>query len=47
MYTDWKEEDEIANNLKNCLTSRPLTGLALYTVIGHAVYSKSDPRSII
>ncbi len=45
--TDWKDEDEIAKYLEKLLNKQAFDRSGLIYGIGHAVYSISDPRSII
>ena len=44
---DWKDEDEVTNYLKKLLHKEAFDHAGLIYGVGHAIYSKSDPRSII
>ena len=44
---DWKDEDEVSNYLKKLLHKEAFDHAGLIYGVGHAIYSKSDPRSII
>jgi citrate synthase len=44
---DWKDDDEIVNYLYKILSKQAFDNLGLIYGIGHAVYSLSDPRSVI
>lgn len=44
---DWKDEDEVGNYLKKLLHKEAFDHAGLIYGVGHAIYSKSDPRSII
>jgi citrate synthase len=44
---DWKDEDEVANYLKRILKKEAFDKLGLIYGVGHAIYSKSDPRAEI
>jgi len=44
---DWKDEDEVANYLKKILNKEAFDRLGLIYGVGHAIYSKSDPRAEI
>ena len=44
---DWKDEDEVSNYLKKLLHKEAFDHAGLIYGVGHAIYSKSDPRSVI
>ncbi len=44
---DWKDEDEVASYLRRILQKEEFDRSGLIYGIGHAVYSKSDPRAEI
>lgn len=44
---DWKDEDEVGNYLKKLLHKEAFDHAGLIYGVGHAIYSKSDPRSVI
>lgn len=44
---DWNNEDEIRRYLRRILQREAYDGTGLIYGIGHAVYTKSDPRSVI
>ncbi|MCL2052123.1 MAG: citrate/2-methylcitrate synthase [Lachnospiraceae bacterium] len=44
---DWKDEDEVTNYLKKILNKEAFDRLGLIYGVGHAIYSKSDPRAEI
>ena len=44
---DWKDEEEIARYLKRLLNKDAFDHAGLIYGVGHAVYSKSDPRAVI
>ena len=44
---DWKDEDEIIRYLKRILHKEAFDHLGLIYGVGHAIYSKSDPRAEI
>ena len=44
---DYKDKDEIADYLRKILHGEAFDGKGLIYGIGHAVYSKSDPREVI
>ena len=44
---DWKDEDEVSNYLKRILNKEAFDRLGLIYGVGHAIYSKSDPRAEI
>lgn len=44
---DWKDEDEISHYLKRLLSKDAFDHAGLIYGVGHAVYSKSDPRAVI
>lgn len=44
---DWKDEDEVSNYLEKILKGEAHDGKGLVYGMGHAVYTKSDPRAII
>lgn len=45
--TDYSDKDEIASYLRKILHKEAFDGKGLIYGIGHAVYSKSDPREVI
>ena len=44
---DWKDEDEIAACIRRLLAGDAFDGSGLVYGIGHAVYTKSDPRAVL
>lgn len=44
---DWKDEDEVARYLRRLLNKDAFDHAGLIYGVGHAVYSKSDPRAVI
>ena len=44
---DWSDEDEVASYLEKILKGEAHDGQGLVYGMGHAVYTKSDPRAII
>ncbi len=44
---DWNDEDEIKNYLRKILRREAGDGSGLIYGIGHAIYTKSDPRAVI
>ncbi len=44
---DWKDEDEVAAYLTKILNKEAFDKQGLIYGIGHAIYSKSDPRAVI
>ncbi len=44
---DWKNEDEIAACIRRLLAGDAFDGSGLVYGIGHAVYTKSDPRAVL
>lgn len=44
---DWKDEDEISEYLNALLNKNAFDKAGLIYGIGHAIYSKSDPRAVI
>ncbi len=44
---DWKDEDEVAAYLDKILNKEAFDKTGLIYGIGHAIYSKSDPRAVI
>ena len=44
---DWKDEEEVEAYLDKILNKQAFDGAGLIYGIGHAVYSKSDPRAMI
>lgn len=44
---DWKDEEEVGEYLKKLLHKEAFDHAGLIYGVGHAIYSKSDPRSII
>ncbi len=44
---DWEDEEEVAAYLKKLLTTEAFDHAGLIYGVGHAVYSKSDPRAVI
>ncbi len=45
--TDWKDEDMVSSYLRDLLNKKAFDKAGLIYGIGHAVYSKSDPRAVI
>ncbi len=45
--TDWKDEDQVADYLAKLLHKDAFDHAGLIYGVGHAVYSKSDPRAVI
>jgi len=45
--SDWKNEDEIARCVRRLLAGEAFDGSGLVYGIGHAVYTKSDPRAVL
>ena len=45
--SDWTDEDEVANYLKSLLHKEAFDHAGLIYGVGHAIYSKSDPRAVI
>ncbi|MCM1086841.1 MAG: citrate/2-methylcitrate synthase [Muribaculaceae bacterium] len=45
--SDWKDEEQVGNYLKKLLHKDAFDHAGLIYGVGHAVYSKSDPRAII
>ena len=45
--SDWKDEDEVSNYLTSLLHKEAFDHAGLIYGVGHAVYSKSDPRAVI
>lgn len=44
---DWTDEDEVSNYLRKLLHKEAFDHAGLIYGVGHAVYSKSDPRAVI
>ena len=44
---NWEDEDEVANYLKRLLHKDAFDHAGLIYGVGHAIYSKSDPRAVI
>lgn len=44
---DWKDEEEVAHYLQRLLNKDAFDHAGLIYGVGHAVYSKSDPRAVI
>lgn len=44
---DWTDEDEVSNYLKKLLHKEAFDHAGLIYGVGHAIYSKSDPRAVI
>ncbi|MBQ6588326.1 MAG: citrate/2-methylcitrate synthase [Butyrivibrio sp.] len=44
---NWKDEDEVRAYLDKILNKQAFDGAGLIYGIGHAIYSKSDPRAVI
>ncbi len=44
---DWADEEEVASYLRRLLTKDAFDHAGLIYGVGHAVYSKSDPRAVI
>lgn len=44
---DWKDEDEVSDYLKRLLHRDAFDHSGLIYGVGHAIYSKSDPRSMV
>lgn len=44
---DWEDEDEVRNYLKKLLHKEAFDHAGLIYGVGHAIYSKSDPRAVI
>lgn len=44
---DWADEDEVANYLRRLLHKEAFDHAGLIYGVGHAIYSKSDPRAVI
>jgi len=45
--SDWTDEDEIADCVRRMLAGEAFDGSGLIYGIGHAVYTKSDPRALL
>lgn len=45
--SDWSDEEEVGNYLKKLLNKEAFDHAGLIYGVGHAVYSKSDPRAVI
>ena len=45
--SDWTDEDEVAGYLRNLLHKEAFDHAGLIYGVGHAIYSKSDPRAVI
>ena len=44
---DWKDDDEVKAYLKKILNKEAFDNAGLIYGIGHAIYSKSDPRAVV
>lgn len=44
---DWTDEDEVSNYLRRLLHKEAFDHAGLIYGVGHAIYSKSDPRAVI
>lgn len=44
---DWSDEDEVSNYLRRLLHKEAFDHAGLIYGVGHAIYSKSDPRAVI
>ncbi len=44
---DWADEEEVGNYLKKLLHKEAFDHAGLIYGVGHAIYSKSDPRAVI
>ena len=44
---DWQDEEEVANHLRKLLHKEAFDRAGLIYGVGHAIYSKSDPRAVI
>lgn len=44
---DWQDEEEVANHLRKLLHKEAFDCAGLIYGVGHAIYSKSDPRAVI
>ena len=44
---DWSDEDEVSSYLKKLLHKKAFDHAGLIYGVGHAIYSKSDPRAVI
>ena len=44
---DWKDEDEVSEYLRKLLHKEAFDRAGLIYGVGHAIYSKSDPRAVI
>ncbi|KYC52258.1 MAG: Citrate synthase [Candidatus Methanofastidiosum methylothiophilum] len=44
---DWEDEEELKNYLKKILERKAFDGAGVIYGLGHAIYTKSDPRTII
>jgi len=45
--TDWEDDDQIKNYLQKLLHKEAFDNAGLIYGVGHAIYSKSDPRAVI
>lgn len=45
--TDWTDEEEVSNYLRRLLHKEAFDHAGLIYGVGHAIYSKSDPRAVI
>ena len=45
--SDWSDEDEVSDYLKKLLHKEAFDHAGLIYGVGHAIYSKSDPRAVI
>ena len=44
---NWEDEEEVGNYLADLLNKRTFDKAGLIYGVGHAIYSKSDPRAVI
>ncbi len=44
---NWEDRDEVANHLKKLLRKEAFDHAGLIYGVGHAIYSKSDPRAVL
>lgn len=47
MVSDWEDEDEVARYLADLLNKKAFDKAGLIYGVGHAIYSKSDPRAVV
>lgn len=45
--SDWTDEEEVSNYLRKLLHKEAFDGAGLIYGVGHAIYSKSDPRAVV